>query len=123
MSRLPEKDERERESEHSLGTVNMDRAAIVSNDTVLRGDGNRQSVARTDGRARLLSLKEAAEYLGVSYWLLRDYIVDGVLTPVRLPGSRLRKGGRLVASSRTHSMRKIMVDREDLNRLIEDSKA
>jgi hypothetical protein len=67
-------------------------------------------VMKTVGHPRLMGLKQAAEYVGVSYWLLRDYVIDGTLKPVRLPGSRLKKQGRLIANSRDHAMRKIMVD-------------
>ena len=74
------------------------------------------------GQGRLLSLKQAAAYVGVSYWLLRDYVIDGTLRPVRLPGSRIKKDGRVTMNSKDHHMRKIMLDREDLDKLIEESK-
>jgi hypothetical protein len=82
----------------------------------------RQTDMKTVGFPRLMSLKVAAGYLGVSYWLIRDYVIDGTLKPVRLPGSRIKKAGRVIANSKDHSMRKIMVDRHDLDNLIEESK-
>lgn len=51
---------------------------------------------------RLLSLREAAAYLGVSYWTVRSWAESGKLPHVRLPGRRL-----------------LRVDRADLDRLIE----
>lgn len=72
---------------------------------------------------RLLSLRDAADYLGVSYWTIRDWISDGVVARVRLPGSRLRNGkGKLVSPSTSHSMRKFLLDRRDLDKLIEEHK-
>jgi hypothetical protein len=100
----------------------MNTPTIANNDAVAEGNGKRPTDQRTVGQGRLLSLKQAAAYVGVSYWLLRDYVIDGTLQPVRLPGSRLKKDGRLVANSKDHHMRKIMLDREDLDRLISESK-
>ncbi len=95
---------------------------IANNGGVPDGNGKRSTDHKTVDQPRLLSLKQAAAYVGVSYWLLRDYVIDGTLKPVRLPGSRLRKAGRVVANSKDHAIRKIMVDREDLDTLIKESK-
>lgn len=54
------------------------------------------------GPARLLTLREAAAYLGVSYWTVRSWIESGRLPHVRLPGRRL-----------------LRIDRADLDRLVE----
>jgi excisionase family DNA binding protein len=51
---------------------------------------------------RLLSLKEAEEYSGISIWTLRDLIATGDLPAVRPPG-----------------LRRVWVDRKDLDRAIE----
>jgi len=73
--------------------------------------------------ARLMNLRQAGQYLNVSYWIVRDWVLDGILPVVRLPGARLReKGGKVIARSTSHSMRKILVDCRDLDRLIEQSK-
>ncbi len=56
---------------------------------------------------RLLSLKQAALYLGVSPWTVRDLESAGVLPRVRIP---LPNNGEL---------RNLLFDREDLDRLIE----
>jgi excisionase family DNA binding protein len=54
---------------------------------------------------RLLSLKEAEEYSGISIWTLRDLIASGDLPAVRPPG-----------------LRRVWVDRKDLDRAIESWK-
>lgn len=59
---------------------------------------------------RLLALDDAALYLGVSPWTLRDLIANGTLKRVRIP---LPHNGEL---------RKILLDREDLDRFIEAAK-
>jgi excisionase family DNA binding protein len=51
---------------------------------------------------RLLSLKEAEQYSGISIWTLRDLIAAGDLPAVRPPG-----------------LRRVWVDRKDLDRAIE----
>jgi excisionase family DNA binding protein len=56
---------------------------------------------------RLLGLEDAAKYLGVSEWTVRSLEWEGVLPRVRIPNG---KGGEL---------RKLLFDREDLDRLIE----
>jgi excisionase family DNA binding protein len=38
---------------------------------------------------RLLSYRQAAEYLGVSYWTIRAWADSGKLPVVKLPGARL----------------------------------
>ena len=62
------------------------------------------------GESRLLSLKEAAKYLNLSYWTLREIVWSGALPRVRLPN----KSGGLC--------RRILIDRQDLDNLIEKSK-
>lgn len=78
---------------------------------------------------RLLTLKQGAAYVGVSYWTLRDLVLNGTVPPVRVPSGRIPSGrnhGRkrqervLVPASdpRVKSLRKLLVDRFDLDRLI-----
>jgi excisionase family DNA binding protein len=52
---------------------------------------------------------EAASYLGVSYWTCRDLVNYGTVPAVRLPNPRARDG---------RTVRRILVDRADLDRLI-----
>lgn len=56
---------------------------------------------------RLLDLADAAVFLSVSSWTLRDLLANGTISRVRVP---LPGGGGL---------RKILVDRQDLERVIE----
>ena len=56
---------------------------------------------------RLLDLRAAAAYVGVSEWTVRDLKWAGVLRRVRVPVP----GGR--------DLRKLLFDRHDLDRLIE----
>jgi len=60
---------------------------------------------------RLLDLGATAAYLGVSPWTVRDLETAGTLKRVRVP---LPDGGEL---------RKLLFDRQDLDRLIETWKA
>jgi excisionase family DNA binding protein len=57
-------------------------------------------------RPRLLGLKEAASELGLSVWTLRDLVGAGTLRAVQPPG-----------------IRRILIDRKDLERAIEAWKA
>ena len=72
---------------------------------------------------RLMNLHDAAAYLGVSYWTLRDYIHDGILAEVKLPCSRRRKkGGAIVRRAGDIDSRRIYVDRDDLDTLVKKCK-
>jgi hypothetical protein len=59
---------------------------------------------------RLLGLKAAASYLGVSTWTIRGWLATGQLTRVSLPGA---EGGDLD---------RLLVDRLDLDRLVTQGK-
>lgn len=56
--------------------------------------------------ARLLSIRQAAAELGVSQWTLRDLIASGTIRAVQPPG-----------------VRRIFLDRKDLDRAIESWKS
>ena len=56
-------------------------------------------------RPRLLPLKKAAEYLGLTVWSMRERIWAGHIPSVRFPGGR-----------------KVYLDVEDLERFIEQNK-
>ncbi len=60
---------------------------------------------------RLLGLKASATYLGVSTWVIRAYLAAGRLHRVHLPGP---DGGELD---------RLLLDRQELDRLVEDGKA
>src|SRR5262249_26073332 len=63
-----------------------------------------------DEPSRLLDLRTGAKYLGISYWSLRDLVINGHVPAVRLPCPRTRNG---------RIMRRLLVDRRDLDALIE----
>jgi predicted site-specific integrase-resolvase len=67
---------------------------------------------------RLLNLRQMAQYLGCSYWTARDYVLAGYLPVVELPPLRPREGERA-----RKTLRRVLVDREDLDRFIEQRKA
>jgi excisionase family DNA binding protein len=60
-----------------------------------------------------LGLSEAAAYLGVSYWTVRALVANGTLPRVTLPGGTARDFG----------LRRVLLDRRDLDRLIETNKS
>lgn len=79
---------------------------------------------------RLLTLKEGAAYVRCSYWTLRDLCINGTVPVVRIPSGRINTGWprgkkrqtRVLVSAtdpRVRSLRKILIDRFDLDRLIE----
>ena len=59
---------------------------------------------------RLLDLEGASAYLAISIWTIRDMVASGKLARIRLP----LKGEK--------DLRKLLFDREDLDRVIESSK-
>ena len=63
--------------------------------------------------ARLLNLRSAGIYLGLSYWTIRDLVFSGLIPTVKIPCPRAVHG---------RSIRRILVDRNDLDRLIEQNK-
>lgn len=65
------------------------------------------------GPPRLLNLRQAAAYLGLSFWTVRDYVLAGELPTVQLPALRPREGDRP-----RQALRRVLVDREDLDAFI-----
>jgi predicted site-specific integrase-resolvase len=73
---------------------------------------------------RLLSLKLAAAYASVCARTVEDWIHDGLLAPVPMPGSTLKdKQGNIIALGSRRRISKILIAREDLDRLIDQKKA
>jgi hypothetical protein len=66
---------------------------------------------------RLLNMRQTAEYLGCSFWTARDYILQGLIPVVDLPPLRPREGER-----RRKNLRRVLVDRADLDAFIESRK-
>lgn len=68
-------------------------------------------------RPRLLNMRQAAEYLGCSFWTARDYILQGLIPAVDLPPLRPREGDR-----QRKTLRRVLVDRADLDAFIDSRK-
>lgn len=79
---------------------------------------------------RLLTLKQGAVYCACSYWTLRDLVLNGTVPAVRIPSGRINSGRKHGAKrpsrvlvpatdSRVKTLRRVLVDRFDLDRLIE----
>jgi hypothetical protein len=66
---------------------------------------------------RLLSIRQSAEYLGLSYWTTRDYVLAGLLPIVSLPPLRPREG-----EQQKTSLRRVLIDRKDLDAFVESMK-
>src|SRR5262245_10292316 len=66
---------------------------------------------------RLMNLHEAASYIGVSYWTMRDWVVAARIPVVRLPPLRPKEGAR----PRT-DFRRVVIDRADLDAFIDRCK-
>jgi len=60
-----------------------------------------------------LDLKSAGAYLGVSYWTMRDLVFGGIIPSVKIPCPRSGNG---------RAIRRILVDRRDLDTFIENNK-
>lgn len=90
---------------HSPTSKNRKRSAGIADLSRPRGE----SIA-----PRLLNMREAAEYLGCSFWTVRDYILQSLIPVVELPPLRPREGERP-----RKKLRRILVDRADLDDFIE----
>lgn len=86
-------------------------------DTAARASCSKPSGSSVAVAPRLLNLRQAGAYLSLSYWSLRDYVLAGLIPVVELPPLRPREGER----ART-TLRRVLVDREDLDRFIESRK-
>ncbi len=83
-------------------------AGYSRTDGLIQSAANRTDSAkglgqRSNVRPRLVSMREAAQYLSVSYWTIRGWVESGKLRAVRLPG-----GGKL-----------IRIELAELDRLVE----
>jgi len=68
-------------------------------------------------RPRLLNMRQAAAYLGCSFWTARDYILQGLIPIVDMPPLRPRPGD----AGKT-SLRRVLVDQADLDAFVESRK-
>jgi hypothetical protein len=65
-----------------------------------------------------VSLRVGADYVGVSYWTLRDWVLAGLVPTVKLPALRARQGARPKAS-----LRRVLIDVRDLDNFIDARKS
>jgi predicted site-specific integrase-resolvase len=68
---------------------------------------------------RLVDLHDAAAYLGVSFWTVRDYVLAGYIPVMDLPANRPREGAR----PRKKPLRRVLIDRKDLDAFVESRKS
>ena len=68
-------------------------------------------------KPRLLNMRQVAAYRGCSFWTARDYILQGLIPVVDLPPLRPREGERP-----RKTLRRVLVDRADLDAFIEGRK-
>jgi len=61
---------------------------------------------------RLMTLLEVAEYMRLSIWTIRAFCANGQLQPLRLPSVRYR----------SRPSRRVLVDKADVDALIEKCK-
>ena len=66
---------------------------------------------------RLLNMRQAAKYLGCSFWTIRDYVLQGLIPVVQLPPLRARSGAR-----QRETLRRVVIDRADLDNFVETRK-
>ncbi len=72
---------------------------------------------------RLLDLHLAATYLSISESTVRDYVAEGLLVPVPLPGSTLRdRRGKIVSRAGQRRIAKLLFAKEDLDRFVDERK-
>jgi hypothetical protein len=73
---------------------------------------------------RLLDIHRAAAYLSVGEATIRDYVNDKILVPIPMPGSTLRdKSGKIIAHAKARKIAKILIDKADLDRLIDERRS
>ena len=72
---------------------------------------------------RLFDVHLAAQYCSVGEQTIRDWVVAELLSPVPMPGSTLRdKAGNIIAHAKDRRIAKILLAKEDVDRLIDERK-
>jgi hypothetical protein len=102
----PGRPRKEASAEASQGRALPERSATPRPATPSRAASPAVPATVPAAQPRLLDLDAAGAYLAVSPWTVRDLIAAGTLVRVRIP---LPNGGEL---------RKVLLDREDLDRLV-----
>jgi hypothetical protein len=78
---------------------------------------DRSSASEPTILPRLFNLRQAAAYMNLSYWTMRDYVLAGFVPTVDMPGLRPRLGATAKAS-----LRRVLVDVRDLDAFVDSLK-
>ena len=106
------KRERARHARYASATVRKDRRLNIR---LSSKDLEAMSAERIT--PRLLNMRQAAAYLGCSFWTARDYVLQGLIPVVDMPPLRAREGDR-----QRQTLRRVLIDRADLDTFIESHK-
>jgi predicted DNA binding CopG/RHH family protein len=92
-------------------------------DTISKGTDHRMTAATAPEPGelilpRLLNMRQAAKYLGCSFWTIRDYVLQGLIPVVNLPPLRARTGAR-----QRETLRRVVIDRADLDKFVDMRKS
>lgn len=85
---------------------------MLTNETLTHDTETNTDEATTE-KPRLLSMRQAAAYLGCSFWTARDYVIQGLIPSVDMPPLAPRPGSR-----RRKTLRRVLIDRADLDAFI-----
>src|SRR5262245_52896298 len=96
---------------HRSGTAESLSVPAASGESNLTKSGT--DVGKTVPPARLLNLRAAGTYLGVSYWTMRALVFGGLIPSVKIPCPRSNDG---------RTIRRLLIDRHDLDEFIEKNK-
>lgn len=93
--------------------------ATLRNDPLMNIRITNRAVARPAEpiTPRLLNMRQAAAYLGCSFWTVRDYVLQGLIPVVDMPPLRAREGDR-----QRQALRRVLIDRVDLDAFVESRK-
>jgi hypothetical protein len=105
---------------HSAGTATME---TIESTNVIRGKKDSESFEPSIV-PRLLDLHNAARYMSLSYWTVRDLVNAGQLPAVKVPCMFTwnSKKKMRVRVNDGRSVRRVLLDRLDLDRFIEQCK-
>lgn len=104
--------ERARYARFARATVRKDRRPNISLSSKDLGTTTAERIT-----PRLLNMRQAAAYLGCSFWTTRDYVLQGLIPVVDMPPLRAREGNR-----QREALRRVLIDRADLDAFIESRK-
>ena len=84
---------------------------MLTNETLTNESGTTDTPVAD--KPRLLSMRQAAAYLGCSFWTARDYVIQGLIPSVDMPPLAPRPGSR-----RRKTLRRVLIDRADLDAFV-----